>query len=193
MPFIITQLSGYDPAHAKDWQTADATDVSGFALTRDIQAKVAEELQNVGLAVTIDIGEANNIHPANKQEVGRRLALEAERIAYRNTARTSGPKFLSATTEGSAIRVQFTNADSLKTSDGKAPGAFAVAGEDGKFAWADARIDGVSVVVSSPQVPEPKFVRYAYTGYRGDCNLQNEAGLPAAPFRSDAFDYAEVK
>ena len=191
MPFIITQLSGYEPAHAKDWQTADATDVSGYALTRDIQGKIAEELPNVGLAVTIDIGEASNIHPANKQEVGRRLALEAERIAYKNTERTSGPKFVSATPEGPAIRVQFANADSLKTSDGKAPGAFAVAGEDGKFVWADARIDGVTVIVSSPNVPEPKFVRYAYAGYRGDCNLQNEAGLPAAPFRSDSFDYSK--
>ena len=80
-----------------------------------------------------------------------------------------------------------------KTSDGKAPGAFAVAGADKRFVWADAKIDGDTVVVSSPKVPNPKYVRYGYAGYRGDCNLQNGAGLPAYPFRSDAYDYSKVK
>ena len=68
-----------------------------------------------------------------------------------------------------------------------------VAGADGKFVWADAKIDGKTVVVSSDQVKEPKYVRYAYMGYRGDCNLQNAEGLPAYPFRSDAVDYSKVK
>ncbi|MBP5639348.1 MAG: beta galactosidase jelly roll domain-containing protein [Victivallales bacterium] len=193
MPFVIVQLAGFEPTHAKDWMTADATNVSGYALTRDIQAKVADELPNVGLAVTIDIGEADNIHPGNKQDVGLRLALEAERLAYGSTKPSHGPKFLDAAPEGNAIRVRFTDAVSLKTSDGKAPGAFAIAGEDGKFVWADARIDGDSVIVSSPQIENPKFVRYGYAGYRGDCNLQNAAGLPAAPFRSDAVDYSAIK
>ena len=72
-------------------------------------------------------------------------------------------------------------------------GAFAIAGADRKFVWADAKIDGKDVLVSSPKVKDPKYVRYAYAGYRGDCNLQNREGLPAYPFRSDAYDYLSVK
>ena len=81
----------------------------------------------------------------------------------------------------------------MKTSDGLAPGAFAVAGADKKFVWAEAKIDGKTVVVSSPKIANPQYVRYAYAGYRGDCNLQNAEGLPAYPFRSDAIDYSKVK
>ena len=190
MPFLIVQLAGYEPARAKNWQTADPNTPSGFALTRDIQQQMLK-LPNVGLATAIDIGEAANIHPGNKQEVGRRLALEAERIAYGRNLVSRGPLFLSATPENGALRVAFRYADNgLKTSDGKAPGAFAIAGADGKFVWADAKIDGKTVLVCSPKVKDPKYVRYAYMGYRGDCNLQNAEGLPAYPFRSDAVDYS---
>lgn len=193
MPFLIVQLAGFEPRRANSWQTADATNVSGYALTRDIQQQMLN-IPNVGLACTIDIGEAANIHPANKQDVGKRLALEAERIAYGKKIVSRGPLFASAVPENGAVRVKFTNADSgLKTSDGKAPGAFAIAGADKKFVWADAKIDGRDVIVSSPKVKEPKYVRYAYAGYRGDCNLQNGEGLPAYPFRSDAYDYSKVK
>ena len=192
MPFIIVQLAGFDPGHKDNWRTADATNVSGYALTRDIQQQMLN-IPNVGLACAIDIGEAANIHPANKQDVGKRLALEAERIAYGKDIVSRGPLFVSATPEGGAMRVSFRHAEGLKTSDGKAPGAFAVAGTDKRFVWADAKIDGDTVVVSSPKVPNPKYVRYGYAGYRGDCNLQNGAGLPAYPFRSDAYDYSKVK
>ena len=193
MPFLIVQLAGFEPGRAKTWQTADATRVSGYALTRDIQQQMLN-IPNVGLACAIDIGEAANIHPANKQDVGKRLALEAERIAYGMDVVSQGPLFLSASPEKGAIRVRFRNVDGgLKTSDGKAPGAFAIAGADKKFVWADAKIDGKDVLVSSPKVKDPKYVRYAYAGYRGDCNLQNREGLPAYPFRSDAYDYLSVK
>ena len=194
MPFLIVQLAAFEPGRAKTWQTADPNQPSGYPLTRDIQQRMMIELPNVGLACAIDIGEPANIHPANKQDVGKRLALEAERIAYGKKIVSRGPLFESAKPEGSAIRVTFKYADSgLKTSDGKAPGAFAVAGADGKFVWAEAKIDGKTVLVSSPKVKEPKFVRYAYAGYRGDCNLQNAEGLPAYPFRSDAVDYSKVE
>ena len=192
MPFIIVQLAGFDPGHKDNWRTADATNVSGYALTRDIQQQMLN-IPNVGLACAIDIGEAANIHPANKQDVGKRLALEAERIAYGKDIVSRGPLFVSATPEGGTMRVSFRHAEGLKTSDGKAPGAFAVAGADKRFVWADAKIDGDTVVVSSQKVPNPKYVRYGYAGYRGDCNLQNGAGLPAYPFRSDAYDYSKVK
>ena len=185
LPFLIVQLAGYDPAHEKDWKTADATNVSGYALTRDIQLQMLEEIPNVGLACATDIGEVKNIHPANKQDVGLRLALEAERIVYGRKIVSQGPRFAGAKVEGDAIRVSFHNAENgLKTSDGQAPGAFAVAGADGKFVWAEAKIDGKTVIVRAPEVKEPKFVRYAYAGYRGDANLQNAEGLPAYPFRS---------
>lgn len=193
MPFLIVQLAGYEPARAKNWKSSDPNRPSGYALTRDIQQQMLK-IPNVGLACAIDIGEAANIHPANKQDVGRRLALEAERIAYGKKIVSRGPLFRSAKEEKGALRVSFDNAEGgLKTSDGKAPNGFAVAGADKKFVWADAKIDGETVLVSSPSVPAPKFVRYAYVGYRGDCNLRNQADLPAYPFRSDAFDYASVK
>ena len=193
MPFLIVQLAGFEPDRAKNWQTADPNNPHGFALVRDIQQQMLK-LPKVGLATAIDIGEAANIHPANKQEVGRRLALEAERIAYGRNIVSRGPLFLSAKPENGAVRVAFQYADNgLKTSDGKAPGAFAIAGADGKFVWAEAKIDGKTVLVSSPEVKDPKYVRYAYMGYRGDCNLQNAEGLPAYPFRSDSFDYSRTE
>lgn len=193
MPFLIVQLAGFEPVRAKNWKSSDPNRPSGYALTRDIQQQMLK-IPNVGLACAIDIGEAANIHPANKQDVGRRLALEAERIAYGKKIVSRGPLFRAAKEEKGAIRVSFDNAEGgLKTSDGKAPNGFAVAGADKKFVWADAKIDGETVLVSSPSVPAPKFVRYAYVGYRGDCNLRNQADLPAYPFRSDAFDYASVK
>ena len=185
LPFMIVQLAGFEKAHAKDWKTADATKVAGYALTRDIQLQMLEEIPNVGLATAIDIGEADNIHPANKQEVGFRLALETERIVYGWNIVSQGPRFADAKIEGDAIRVSFLNADNgLKPSDGQEPGAFAIAGADGKFVWAEAKIEGKTVVVRATGVKEPKFVRYAYAGYRGDANLQNAEGLPAYPFRS---------
>lgn len=193
MPFLIVQLAGFEPSRANNWQTADATQVSGYALTRDIQREMLR-IANVGLACAIDIGEAANIHPANKQDVGKRLALEAERIAYKKDIVSCGPLFESAKAENGRMRVFFQYADNgLKTSDGKAPGAFAIAGADKKFVWADAQIDGNTVVVSSAQIQNPQYIRYAYAGYRGDCNLQNSEGLPAYPFRSDAFDFDAVK
>ena len=189
LPFLIVQLAGF----GSNWKHSDPNKPSGFALIRDIQLQMIE-LPNVGLATAIDIGESNNIHPANKQDVGRRLALEAERIAYGKNIVSRGPLFASAKPEDDVIRVFFKYADNgLKTSDGKTPGAFAIAGEDKKFVWADAKIDGKTVVVSSPKVKAPKYVRYAYAGYRDDCNLQNAGGLPAYPFRSDAIDYSIEK
>ena len=193
MPFLIVQLAGYEPSNAKTWQTSDPNKPYDNALIRDIQQQMLK-LPNVGLACTIDIGEADNIHPGNKQDVGKRLALEAERIAYGKEIVSRGPLFDSAKPENGTIRVAFRYAENgLKTSDGKAPGAFSIAGPDKKFVWANAKIEGKTVVVSSPAVKEPKYVRYAYAGYRGDCNLQNAEGLPAYPFRSDAVDYSKVK
>jgi len=127
---------------------------------------------------------------ANKQEVGRRLALEAERIAYGMDIVSRGPMLDKIQVEGKTVRVFYKYAyNGLKTTDGDAPHAFAIAGEDGKFVKADAKIDGNTVVVSAPEIDNPVFVRYAYAAFRGDCNLENTEGLAAYPFRSDIVDY----
>ena len=193
LPFMIVQLAGRGYPGQKDWKNSDPNKPYGNALTRDIQQQMMK-LNNVGVACAIDIGVINNAHPANKQDVGKRLALEAERIVYGKKIVSRGPLFKFAKQENNVMRVIFDYADNgLKTSDGKEVGAFAIAGADKKFVWAQAKIDGNTVVVSSPAVKEPKFVRYAYTGFRGDCNLQNAEGLPAYPFRSDSVDFSKVK
>ena len=193
MPFIIVQLAGYEPGAVNTWRQSDPTKAHRFALTRDIQMEMLK-IKNVGLACAIDIGEVNNIHPANKQDVGLRLALEAQRIAYGKNIVSQGPLYKSTAIEGNKIRVFFNNAQSgLKTSDNKSPNGFAIAGADGKFVWANAVIEKDTVVVSSPKVVSPKYVRYAYVGYRGDCNLQNKEGLPAYPFTSLANQYSDAK
>ena len=195
MPFILVQLAGFDghtPKNPKQdgyWVDKPFMDTVPYALTREIQAEMLN-LPKVGMAVAMDIGNHSDIHPADKQTVGFRLAKEAERIAYGKSIVSQGPMFKSMTVEGNQIRVKFRNVGKgLSTKDGKAPGAFAIAGKDGKFVWASAKIDGDTVVVSSPLVKEPCHVRYAWTQYRGDVNLCNLDGFAAPPFRSDKPKY----
>ncbi|MBQ9774959.1 MAG: hypothetical protein IJW17_02850 [Lentisphaeria bacterium] len=185
LPFVIIQLAGYDPILGNNWQKGDPNKVYGNALIREIQQKMLK-LPNVGLVTAIDIGEADQIHPGNKQEVGKRLSNEVQSMVYDRKVASRGPLFAKAVRENDRMRVFFLNAGGgLKTSDNKSPGAFAIAGADKKFVWAKAVIEGDTVVVSSPEISEPVYVRYAFAGYRGDCNLQNKEGLPAFPFRSD--------
>ena len=138
------------------------------------------------MAVTLDVGEGGELHPRNKQEVGRRLALSALKIAYGRNAIASGPAFVSAAREGRAMRVRFgALAGGLDTSDGAPPRGFLLAGTD--HVWhpaASARIEGDTVVVASPEVPEPTAVRYGW-GNDPPNTLRNQADLPAAPFRTD--------
>jgi sialate O-acetylesterase len=142
-------------------------------------------LPNTGEAVIIDIGEADDIHPRNKKDVGHRLALSALAVAYgRDDVVFSGPSYREMSHEGNAIRLHFDHVGSgLEARGGQLQG-FAVAGEDREFAWADARIDGETVVVSSPQVAEPVAVRYAWAD-NPVVSLYNAEGLPASPFRTD--------
>lgn len=183
MPFLIVQLAGHDRGNSANWQKVDPNKFNGFALIRDIQQRMLE-VPGVGLVTAIDIGDCDNVHPGNKLDVGIRLSLEARRMVYGEKIVSRGPLFKSAKPEKGRIRVTFDNAAGLKTSDGKAPNGFAVAGKDRKFYWAKAVIDGETVIVSAPQVKNPKYVRYAYVGYRGDLNLRNGANLPAFPFTS---------
>lgn len=154
---------------------------------REAQLQVSQSLPDVGLAVAIDIGE-ENIHPHNKREVGRRLSLAALTHAYGQHLVNSGPLYAGMKVEGNAIRIKFTHADGgLVAKDGPALYRFAIADEDHKFVWADARVEGNSVVVSSPTVPHPVAVRYAWSNNPDGSNLYNGAGLPASPFRTDTW------
>jgi len=140
-------------------------------------------LRNTAMAVTIDIGDPNNVHPTDKVDVGLRLALAARAISYGEDIGYFGPVFRQATPEGNSIRVWFEHpAKGLMTKGGELTG-FEVAGADGKFVPAKARIDGNTVLASSDAVAEPRFVRYGWAN-SPQCNLFNGEGLPASPFTS---------
>ncbi len=141
-------------------------------------------LPKTGMAVAIDIGETGDIHPKNKQDVGARLARWALADTYGQPVVKSGPLYRSFSVEGAAVRVRFDHGEGLATADGAPPKGFAIAGADRKWRWAEARIDGETVVVSSPEVPRPVAVRYAWAD-NPEATLRNGAGLPASPFRTD--------
>jgi len=142
-------------------------------------------LPNTGMAVATDIGERKNVHPKNKQDVGDRLARIALAKTYGRNIEYSGPIYESMSVEDSAIRVKFSHAHGLMARDG-ALKWFTIAGVDGKFVPAEAKIDGDTVLVRSPEVPKPVAVRYAWENFPDGGHLYNAAGLPAAQFRSDA-------
>ena len=178
MPFFLVQLAnfGYPNTTPGD---------SGWAQIREAQTITILNTPNTGMAVTIDIGEALDIHPRNKQDVGHRLALAARAVAYNQDILYRGPIYHHMTIEGDSIRIHFNHtADGLVAKDGPLTW-FAIAGEDNQFVWADAHIDGNTVIVHSDQVPNPVAVRYAWADNPQDCNLYNSANLPASPFRTD--------
>jgi len=169
-PFFFVQLSAFGAPAASNW-----------GLTRDAQRRTLG-LTNTGMAVTIDVGEEKNIHPADKETVGKRLALSARNVAYGEKVEGSGPLFRLAYPTGSEMRVWFDAAKGLNARGGALNG-FEVAGVDGEFVAATAKVEGETVVVSSPQIAEPRFVRYAWANYPA-ANLYNGAGLPAGTFTS---------
>jgi sialate O-acetylesterase len=176
-PFLIVQIANWN---------AGKEPTTGWPEVREAQANVARKLPNCGLAVTIDIGNPTDIHPRNKQDVGKRLGLQAEKIAYGRDVVASGPTFMSVQFEADRAIVSFHNADGLTTKDSAPPAPFEVAGADGKFSPADAKIVGTTVVLHSSAVPQPAKVRYAWAASPQPIpNLYNGAGLPAVPFRSD--------
>jgi len=177
--FYIVQLAGFgDPKP----EPGD----DGWAELREAQWLVAREVPACGLATAFDIGESKDIHPKNKQDVGARLALAAEAGTYGMPVEAFGPSYRGMKKEGAAIRIEFDHAEGgLITMDGKPPAGFSIAGADMKWVWADARIDGSSIVVSSPKVPDPVAVRYGWTAFM-ECNFYGKGGLPALPFRTDA-------
>ena len=178
-PFLFVQLANFDADGGTPTEPAD----DAWAELREAQLMTLS-LPNAGMASTIDIGLSHNIHPTNKQEVGRRLALAAEHIAYGEDIVYSGPENSSMKVEGNTIRLWFIHKGSGLVAKDSVLKGFAIAGEDKKFVWADAKIDGDTVVVSSPKVGKPVAVRY---GWSDDpvISLYNKEGLPATPFRTD--------
>lgn len=177
-PFGIVSLANFH-------ERKEIPDESTWAELREAQAFTARRIPACGLAVTIDIGEADNIHFKNKQDVGRRLALWAEATQYGRTHEWSGPWYKNMIVDGSSIRVQFDRVGGgLRSADGKPLVGFSIAGEDRVFTWAEASIDGDTVVVKAPSVAKPVAVRYAWADNPA-CNLVNQTGLPAVPFRTD--------
>ncbi len=175
-PFYFVQLANWHANKAEP-------DESDWAELREAQTMTLREPQT-GMAVTIDIGDENDIHPRNKLDVGRRLAAWALADTYRQKVIPSGPLFDRFSIDGDKIRIRFKQAAGLKTIDGGPVKGFAIAGEDRHFVWADARVNGDTVIVSSPKVLKPVAVRYGWAD-NPIVNLYNGAGLPASPFRTD--------
>jgi sialate O-acetylesterase len=172
LPFAWVQLPNFE------------RDGEGWMLVREAMLKTLS-LPRTGMAITIDIGEPKDIHPKNKQEVGRRLALWALGEVYGKTGiATSGPLPLSHELRGSEIIVSFKHADGGLKARGDTLIGFEIAGEDRKWKSASARIEGGTVIVSHPDIPKPIAVRYAWAA-NPVCNLYNGQDLPASPFRSD--------
>ena len=177
LPFYIVSLANFT-AH-KDKPGEDA-----WAELREAQDLAARTVPNSGLAVTIDVGDAADIHPKDKKTVGERLALIALAKSYGRSVVYSGPTYKSLVLRGSEARVSFDHADGGLLTRGGPLGEFAVAGADHVWHWADARIEGSAVVVSSTAVASPVAVRYAWQS-NPRATLYNGAGLPAVPFRTD--------
>ena len=178
LPFYIVQLPSYGKGDTSIWSTY-------WAQMREAQLLTSQQVPNTGLAVTIDVGDPNNVHPTNKEPVGDRLALSAMANTYGQKLEYSGPMYQSMNVDGGAISVHFTHAEGL-VAKGESLKGFMIAGSDNKFVPATAKIDGATVVVSSPEVPSPTQVRYAWEGY-SECNLYNSDGLPTCPFRTDSL------
>jgi sialate O-acetylesterase len=179
LPFIYVQLPDYGEARYLPVE-------SQWAELREAERK-ALTVPYTGMAVTYDVGEWNDIHPQNKKDVGERLALAAERVAYGNTGLvTSGPTFKSMTIDGNKLIISFTDTGSgLMARNGDKLRYFEVAGADKRFVWATARIIGNGVVVSGDEVANPRYVRYAWADNPDRANLYNKEGLPASPFEEE--------
>ena len=185
LPFLIFQLSRY-----RQWQT-NANEISGIAELREAQAKVAQATSNAALIVTVDMGETD-VHYAGKEPIAARGVNAALAIAYGRGNPFSGPVFQSVKFENGKAVVRFTEtAGGLKAKDGELTG-FVLAGADRKFYFADGKIDGDTVVVSSSQVPAPAAVRYGWAEMP-KVNLFNAADLPASTFRTDNWPLSNVQ
>ncbi len=193
-PFYFVQLANYRASNPDNPAGGDV-----WTKTREAQLKTMSAVKNTGMAVIIDIGEAGDIHPKNKQDVGKRLAAWALAKDYGKNIVYSGPIYKELKVEGDKIRISFDHigtglitgkkeglAPAKETPNGKLKW-IAIAGEDRKWYWADAVIDGNTILVSSEKVQKPVAVRYAFTMNPEGANLYNKEGFPASPFRTDSW------
>jgi sialate O-acetylesterase len=178
-PFYFAQLSSYGP-------NQNSNEGSDWAELREAQT-MALALPQTGMAVTIDIGDAKDIHPTNKQDVGKRLAAIALNQTYNTTIPWSGPMYQSMKVDGHQVVVSFSDTGNGLTANDKYQyvRGFELAGSDHVFYYAQARIENNTVIVSCREVENPVTVRYAWSNAPTDANLFNQEGFPAAPFRSD--------
>lgn len=185
-PFIFQQLVNFK-------EPVQIPAESDWAELREAQLMTTVRSPHTAMAVGIDIGEADDIHPVNKQDIGKRLALGARKLAYgEKKLIASGPTYQSSKIKSGGMILTFANTGSgLATKDGQALKYFAIAGADQKFYWAKAKIKGNTIEVSSADVPIPVAVRYAWADNPKGCNLINKDGLPASPFRTD--NWSRVK
>jgi sialate O-acetylesterase len=178
LPFLYVQLANYhqkliDPGDSYQAEVREAQDMT-------------QKTKNAFMTTAIDVGDAANIHPKDKQTLGLRLANLAEQIVYKMPVKALHPAFKSYKTEGNATLISFKNAEGLTTKDGKAPGNFQIAGADHKFYWAKAAIlKGNTIRVYSEQVSNPVAVRYAWEDNPSEANVVNAESLPLFPFRTD--------
>jgi sialate O-acetylesterase len=179
-PFYIVSLPAFQP------RSATPVDGDEWAETRESQAVAAAAVPNSCLAVTIDTGDPDNIHAKEKEPVGDRLARCALARHYGEKIAWSGPTLSRVDRRAHEIRLHFKHADGGLVAKGGKLEEFSIAGEDHKWYWADARIKGDTIIVSSPSVPNPKEVRYAWQSNPA-ATLFNSAGLPAGPFRTDTW------
>jgi len=178
LPFVVQQLPNWKASGARHTEWAEV---------REAQWLSSRSLPAVGIAIATEIGESDDVHPANKRDIGRRLALVALERFYGRDVRSAGPAMEAATRAGAGFRVTFRSTGPLRTTDGRPPRLFMVAGADRAFVDAEAAIEGDAVVVAAPAVAAPEAVRYAWINDTAGANLTDDTGLPAAPFRSDAW------
>jgi sialate O-acetylesterase len=180
-PFLFVQLPNFmDPQQ-------QPSETTGWVMVREGMLNTLS-LNNTGMAVTVDIGEANDIHPKNKQDVGKRLALWALGTTYGREIVYSGPIYKSMKTHEGRIALEFDHVGGgLMAQGGQPLRGFALAGADRQFVWAEAEIEGDTVVITTPNVKGPMAVRYAWANNPSG-NLSNKAGLPASPFRTDDWE-----
>jgi sialate O-acetylesterase len=176
-PFLFVQLANF-------MKPRDEPGESAWAELQEAQLR-SLSVPHTGMAVICDIGDAADIHPRNKQDVGRRLAQWALATTYGRPIVPSGPLYRSMSVEGGRVRIRFGNVGGGLVAKGGDLRHFAISGQDKKWVWAEAKIDGDTVVVFSEKVPQPAAVRYAWADNPEGCNLYNREGLPASPFRTD--------
>jgi sialate O-acetylesterase len=187
MHFMVIMLPGYGvgPENKKEIDAESPTEPS-WAWMREAQL-ASLELPHTSVVNTIDLGDLKNIHPTDKLPVGQRGALLAAKNTLMLDVAAMGPTLKNVDIRGNELVVSFNDASGLKTTDNKAPSGFWIADESGEWVEAKAKIDGENVILSSPKIQKPKYIRYAFAG-KPTVNLVNDSELPAYPFRTDHWE-----